>query len=125
MKIGQVLRRTGCGILLILWFTLLLTPCLAFVLAVQKEIVLTHSDIPEDAFRVWLIQDINARGIGISNSQRVTAATNGATCTIIDGRFLLWQGKAASPHFCSCYTKQNGYWSSIAEGDAACHLAEK
>ena len=122
MKLKRRLRRLGCGALLVLWFLLLLTPCLAVVLLTQREIVLTHSDVPNDDFRVWLIQEAGQRGIAISNSRRVTVP-NDAVCTLIDVRFLLWQGKGDPNHYCSCYARQADSWSSIAEGAEACKLA--
>ena len=123
MKIRKVLRRIGCGILIVAWFIILLVPCFAVVLATQREIVLTHSDIPDGQFRVWLIQDAKQRGIAISNSRRVDGP-NGAICTVTDGKFLMWQGQADDPpHYCSCYSRQNDTWSSVAEGEAACKMA--
>ena len=121
MKIRRVLRRIGCGVLIVLWFVILLLPCFAVVLATQHEIVLAHSDIPDDNFHVWLIQEARQRGIAISNSSRVDGA-NGAICTVTDGRFLMWQGQADPWHYCSCYTHQDNNWSSIAEGDEACKM---
>jgi hypothetical protein len=109
--------------LLVLWFIFLLTPCLMFKLAVDREIILIHSDLPEDDFRIWLIQDVRNRGVAISNSRRVDAS-NGAACTVIDVRFILWQGKGGdSQHYCSCYSKAESGWSSVTEGEAACQLA--
>jgi hypothetical protein len=103
---------------------LLTLPCIAFVLVTQGDIVLAHSDLPNDDFRLWLIQQPHERGIGLSNSRRVSG-TDGSACTIIDGSFLLWEGQqAASPHYCSCYRQQGDNWNSTAEGDEACHLAE-
>jgi len=92
------------------------------VLASQGEIILQHSNIPEDDFRIRLIQTVSERGLAISNSRRVDT-TNGNVCTIIDVRFLLWQGKANPAHYCSCYTWSGLNWSSIAEGADACTLA--
>ena len=111
--------------MLVAWFALLTLPCFAIVLATQGEIILTHSDIPLDDFRVWLIQQPKERGIAISNSHRVSASDgSGAVCTVIDGTFILWQGQSGdAPHYCSCYQKESGNWSSVAEGDDACHLA--
>src|SRR5258707_1210353 len=103
---------------------LLTLPCIAIVLATQGEIVLAHSDLPNDDFRVWLIQQPRERGIALSNSHRVSG-TDGSVCTIIDAHFVLWEGQqVASPHYCSCYKQQDGNWNSTAEGDEACLLAE-
>ena len=125
VRIPKILRRFGCGVLLIAWFALLMLPCVAIVLVTQGEIVLAHSDIPNDDFRIWLIQQPHERGVALSNSRRVSG-TDGSICTIIDGSFLMWEGQqAASSHYCSCYNKQqDGSWSSTAEGDQACQLAE-
>jgi hypothetical protein len=94
------------------------------VLATQKEIILTHSDIPQDDFRVWLIQSAKQRGLGISNSRRVSVSDD-SVCTVIDGFFILWEGKGEPSHYCSCYQKQDSVWQSRAEGAEACALAEK
>ena len=116
------IRRLGCGVLLVMWFMILLLPCIMIVLATQGEIVLTHSGIPEDDFRVRLIQTTTERGLAISNSHRVDIQ-DGNVCTIIDVRFFLWQGKANPAHYCSCYTGSDKTWSSVAEGTEACQLA--
>lgn len=115
-------RRVGCGALLALWFVILLLPCFMIVLATQGEIVLMHSSVPEDDFRVRLIQTTSERGLAVSNSHRVDTS-DGDACTIIDVRFLLWQGQANPAHYCSCYTGSGNNWSSIAEGTDACKLA--
>jgi len=122
LKIKRTLRRLGCGLLLMLWFLLLLTPCLFIVLITQHEIVLAHSDIPEDDLRVWLIQEADQRGFAISNSRRVSAP-NDEVCTLTDVRFFLWKGKGDPNHYCSCYVRRADRWSSVAEGDEACKLA--
>jgi hypothetical protein len=116
------LGRVGCGVLVVLWFLLLLTPCLVVVLLTQREIVLIHSDVPNDDFRIWLISEPRERGFAISNARRVSAANN-AVCTLTDVRFIMWQGKGDPIHYCSCYTRQNNTWMSIAEGAEACTLA--
>ena len=123
MKIRRLLRRLGCGVLLVLWFALLTLPCFAIALAFQKEIVLIHSDIPNDEFRIWLIQDIRNRGVAVTNSRRVDGP-DGVVCTVINGGFFMWQGSAVNPpHYCSCYSRQDQTWSSVAEGSQACRIA--
>src|SRR5262249_46298215 len=106
----------------VLWFLILLLPCFMIVLATQGDITLTHSSVPEDYFRIRLIQTTNERGLAVSNSRRVDAS-DGKVCTIIDVRFLLWQGQANPAHYCSCYTGSDNNWSSVAEGKEACQLA--
>src|SRR5258707_12355931 len=114
LKIRRLLRRSGCGVLLVLWFALLTVPCFAIALVFQKEIVLTHSDIPNDEFRIWLIQDIHNRGVAVTNSRAVDAP-NGVVGTVINGGFFMWHGATAhSPPYCSCFSPQDQTWSSLA-----------
>lgn len=122
MKIKRTARRLGCALLLVLWFLLLLTPCLFIVLITQREIVLAHSNVPNDDFRVWLIQEADQRGLAVSNSRRVSAPNN-VVCTLTDVRFFLWKGKGDPNQYCSCYVRQSDSWSAVAEGAEACKLA--
>ncbi|MBX3061790.1 MAG: hypothetical protein U0528_14965 [Anaerolineae bacterium] len=134
MKLPKPVRRFGCGVLLVLWFLFLLTPCAVFVLAVQREIVIKWSEVPQDELRIWTIQDRDARGIGIANSRRVNttgsgsqpveySAENPLICTITDIRFILWQGQANPAHSCSCFQKQQSRWAEVVVGQDACTLA--
>ncbi len=87
--------RVGCAILLIPWFALMLTPCLVLTLAFQREITLTHSDLPHHAFRVWLIQERDAQGLAVVTSRRVEITTpEPLACVVYDVRFFLWGGDA-------------------------------
>jgi hypothetical protein len=125
IQLPKPLRRLGCGLLLLVWFLVMLTPCFVIVLATQREIVIQYSDIPQDELRIWTIQERDLRGIGIANSRRVTvtATTGDATCTVIDIRFVLWQGQAESARSCACYELRDGAWRETTIGDAACKLA--
>lgn len=123
------LRRWGCLLLLIPWFLFVLSPCLVLTLAVQKEIILTHSDLPNHLFRVWLLQEINAQGLGITTSRRIEVSSpEPLACTILDVRFLLWGGNAqkagAVPsHQCACYARFGDQWELRLSGVEACTLA--
>src|SRR5258708_38104019 len=105
MQVPKRLSRIGCGLAVVLWFMLLTLPCFAVVLATQGEIILTHSDIPFDDFRVWLIQQPRQRGIAISNSHRVSAVDgSNAVFTLLDARFILCEGQpVTSPPYLSSY----------------------
>src|SRR5258708_23267756 len=123
LKIRRLLRRLGCGVLLVLWFALLTLPCFAIALVFQKEIILTHSDIPNDEFRIWLIQDIRNRGVAVTNSRRVDAP-NGVVCTVINGGFFMWQGTTANPpDYCACYSRPGQTGSALPAGSEACRIA--
>lgn len=124
LNVKKLSRRLGCALFLMVWLVVILSPCPVFVLAIRGEIVLTHSDIPEDYFRIWSIQELQLRGLGISNARRVSIP-DGSVCTITDTHFILWKGQAPAAHQCSCYTRQGeaNTWMSIAEGADACKLA--
>jgi hypothetical protein len=116
--------------LFVVWCVVILSPCLVITLAIQREIVITYSDLPEDALRIWTISEPRQRGVAIANSRRVSAVQPvpgvpdaSATCTIIDTRFLMWEGSAEAAHQCSCYVRRDDRWQSVAEGPAACVLA--
>jgi hypothetical protein len=117
-------------VLFVVWLVFIMSPCFVIVLAVQREIVITFSDVPADELRIWTISEARLRGVAISTTRRVASVapvpeTEGgaATCTIIDTRFLLWQGSADNGHHCSCYVRRGEAWQSVAEGADACKLA--
>lgn len=127
----KTLRRIGCGGLLAAWFVFLLTPCLVAVLAVQREIAITWSDVPDDAFRVWVVQERDAQGLALSSARRINpASAPDAACVVTDVRFVLWGGDAekagALPvHQCACYVREDSSsaWRSLSAGPEACALA--
>ena len=131
MKIPKLLRRVGCGALVVVWLVAMLTPCAVVVLATQGEIKITYSDLPEDEFRVWTVFSTGTRGIAFSNSRRITpnkplstASYRDEMCQIIDINFLLWQGSANSSHQCYCYAKvDETQWEILVDGTQACQLA--
>lgn len=123
------LRRIGCALLFIPWLVVLSSPCVIIALVAQHEIILTHSDLPDHAFRVWVLQERDARGLGIATARRVDPPNqDGLACTIIDVRFFLWEGDAekagALPsHQCACYRRAGSSWSPVSLGPEACTLA--
>lgn len=123
------LRRLGCLLLLIPWFFFILSPCFVIILATQGEIILSHSDLPNHHFRIWLLQEISARGVGITTSRRIEVSSpEPLACTIMDVRFLLWGGDAqksgALPsHQCACYARLGDQWDLRLSGAEACRLA--
>ncbi|MDW8299988.1 MAG: hypothetical protein RML95_11705 [Anaerolineae bacterium] len=130
----KALRRLGCALLLIPWLVVMFSPCFVIALISQGEISITWSDVPEDAFRIWLLRDVPIGGVGIATSQRRTPAQPAdgrqVVCTIIDVRFVVWQGNAeragALPsRQCACYYKDqpDQAWRTLSVGDEACRLA--
>jgi hypothetical protein len=100
------LRRAGCLAALVVWFVILLTPCAFFLLATQEQITITLGAAPEQTLRIWLINEVKERGVGISWAS-VTAENETGLCVQTNTRFILWMGKADNATFCACYTRQS------------------
>jgi len=102
-KPSGIFRRGGCLILLICWFTFILSPCLLITLAQQGEIVISQGNLPNQQIRIWLIMEIDQRGIGISNTSQ--HEVDNALCLQTDVRFLFWQGEGEPTSYCECYSR--------------------
>lgn len=115
------LRRAGCPVLVILWFLLLLAPCLCIVLATQGEIVIPQGSAPGQAIRIWLIMEADQRGLGLSSTS-VQQVDENALCVESDIRFLLWSGSAESSSSCECYERASAeqQWSLLSVSNDAC-----
>lgn len=103
-KRSSPVRRVGCGILLVIWFLLLLTPCFLFVLATQQEIRLSLGSAPGQEFRIWLIMEAETRGVGIS-SGRVDSGDDFAVCVETTINYVLWAGREDGNVYCECYQR--------------------
>lgn len=94
-------RRIGCGVLLVIWFVILLTPCFLITLASQNEILITFSDVPGHQARIWLVMEADQRGVGLSSPSLFTPNAD-TRCVQTDTRFLLWAGRANPSVYCAC-----------------------
>ncbi|NWF68753.1 MAG: hypothetical protein HXY40_06695 [Chloroflexi bacterium] len=114
------LRRLGCVLLLILWFAFILLPCALVMLAQQQEIVISQGDLPGEQIRIWLIMEIEQRGLGIASTAR--HAIDGAQCVQTDVRFALWQGEGEAVSYCECYTRgaDEETWLFVSQAQGAC-----
>ena len=107
------LRRLGCGLLLICWFVLLLTPCALFYLAANGEIRFWHGeDVPQPhahpRLLVSLISDADHRGLRIESSSPLADSTDeNALCLQTRVRFVLWESNEGSQDtaYCDCYRR--------------------
>lgn len=115
------LRRIGCGIALALWFLLLLTPCMVVLLASQGELVFPQGDLPEQAIRVWMIQEARLQGLGVATTSTLSIDEQ-TICLQTDNRFLLWRGSEEPVTYCECYRRptRDAAWAYIAGGEGGC-----
>jgi hypothetical protein len=96
-------RRAGCLIALIIWLLVMLIPCLFITLAFQEEIVIRQGDLPNQVFRVWLINEARHRGLGLSTTSVQLSEQENSVCIQTNVRFLLWIGDSESTSYCECY----------------------
>jgi hypothetical protein len=113
------MRRLGCFIVVIIWFAILLTPCLCFVLASQGEVAIQLGDVPGQSLRIWLLNESRQRGIGIS---RPSISTQGdLMCVQTDVSFFLWAGSAEGTIYCECYTQPDEEgWQFVSNNGGSC-----
>src|SRR5690606_35269280 len=117
---SSLLRRIGCGLLLVIWFAILMLPCFLFVLATQGEIAVSQGNVPGQQLRLWLISEPDQRGFAFS-SAAVHATDENAVCVETSVRFLLWTGRAEPVSYCECYdrTDAESAWT-YTSGGAQC-----
>lgn len=114
------LRRPGCVAALILWFIALLTPCFLIMLAVRGEITITTGSAPDQQLRIWLIQEADERGIGISSAG--VQQDGEAVCVQTNVNFVLWRGKAQPTQYCECYIQTGDDYEMTQMTQTACSL---
>jgi hypothetical protein len=115
-------RRVGCAVVLVLWFALVLSPCLCIILATQGEILVHLGDVPGNELRIWLVNEAHERGIGIASPTVSTAQDANAVCVQTNVTFILWEGEGSPTHYCECYTQsvQTGDWSQVTSASNEC-----
>lgn len=117
----STVRRVGCGLMVVLWFAVLLLPCFLVTLAVQQEIVIGRSGAPGELLRVWLIMEPDQRGVGVSTTALSEPGAD-QLCVQTDTRFVLWQGSEPPRVYCECYQRaaSEGQWSLMSMENGVC-----
>lgn len=107
------IKRMGCGLLLVFWFTILLSPCALFYLAANGEIRIWHGDIPEPhahpRLLIELISEVDYRGVSVTNSSVLDQNPNDSEiCVQTDVRYFLWETIDDNPDvsYCECYARE-------------------
>jgi len=114
-------RRVLIGIGLIIWFMLLMLPCLFFTLAFNQEIAIATGDLPGQQLRVWLVMEVTQRGLGYSTAS-VDQRSETSACLTTRINFLLWQGRGEPASYCECFTRASASdpWMLTSVDMAAC-----
>lgn len=119
------LRRIGCGLLLVVWFTVLMLPLFLFILAVNGEIRIGHSgDMPDKhehpLLELSLVMEADFRGLRITNAAVAQRDGEDALCVQTNVRYLLWQGEGDPATFCDCYARAGENWELTETLMGAC-----
>jgi len=112
------IKRVGCGLLVILWFAILLLPCFLIVLATQHEITISQGGLPSQQIRIWLIMEGEQRGVGISTTSSLEIGD--MSCLQTNVHYVLWQGKGDATSFCDCFTRSEDEWLLASTAQGAC-----
>ena len=115
------LRRAGCIAALVIWFLILLLPCFLIVLATQQEISVSTGGAPGQQLRLWLISEVDERGLALSTASVQQNETD-AVCVETNVRYLLWAGSAEPVSYCECYQRgsESEAWALTSTGSAGC-----
>lgn len=115
-------RRLGCYGMIIVWFLLLLAPCGLFYLATQGEVTITFQESPPQIVRIWLINEVERRGIGFSRPSLFVDVASQTACIQTDVQFLLWQGHAdnLTTSYCECYSRDGDSWTFSGSSGGEC-----
>jgi hypothetical protein len=86
---------------------------LALSLSQRGEIA--YGTEPFRATRLWLLQDVEGRGLGISTTRPLPGATDEEVCALTAVRFVFLGGvaPAADTDFCECYRRGPAGWVSV------------
>lgn len=120
--------KIGCGVLLVLWFVLLLLPCAMFWLATGHTFTIAHGgDVPEaeqhPRFEIRLIMETDNRGLQLFSSHVVRNGDN-LLCVQADVNYILWQSSEDTPAvvYCDCYERSDteSMWLFVGTTNSTC-----
>ncbi|MBK8025947.1 MAG: hypothetical protein IPK19_32330 [Chloroflexi bacterium] len=115
------LRRMGCILVLIVWFAVLLTPCLLLTLAIQGELRVATGGAPGQELRAWVIMEADTRGVGVSNGV-VRSSDAQTVCVETTITYVLWAGQEDGHTYCECYQRasDDAPWSMSETTEGTC-----
>lgn len=115
------IQGCGCWILIAVWIIILLVfPCAFVTLLVEKELIFSLGDLPDEELRIFLLNDQESRGIGVQRPD-MYSEEEGQYCILIITDYFLWDGDADGLTHCNCYEKIEEEWvSTMVGGDENC-----
>lgn len=124
----SLLRRLGCGLMLVIWFGILSIPGAMFWLATGGDIRIPHGNIPDSEqhplFQVNLIMDTDNRGLQFSRTS-IQNIDDLSLCVQGNVSYLLWEsdGTATPATYCQCYERANSEadWVFTTQALEACN----
>ena len=123
----RITRRAGCFALFVLWLFFMLLPCTFVTLLVNRELTYDYSDLPEHQLRLFLMDNKDERGFGLSRpSIEAGGEDEDFYCMATKVDYLLWEGSVPDIRYCDCYEKNDGEWSlaTMSEADGSCRPPE-
>lgn len=118
------LQRFGCGVLLVIWFAILLLPFGMFWLAMGNSFKIPRTNIPDAAtnprLEISLIMDKDNRGLHIFTS--AVYQTEAQLCIEGHSTYLLWESKRDDNNavYCQCYEAAGENWNFINQTNSIC-----
>lgn len=127
----SLLGRAGCGVLVIVWFFVMLLPIAMLWLAFGNTIAIPQPNVPEPEqhprLAIQLIMEIDNRGLKFTRSA-VATADDTALCLESNINYALWQSdaSAAPAIYCQCYTRPStdADWQYERQLESACQPQE-
>ncbi len=94
------LKRILVAVLLVIWFAIMLFPCMAFNLAMQTEMRMGSN------IRIFLVTEEIGEGIGVEWKRPFT--TSDLSCTETSVNYLMWTGNPDNVTYCQCIDATTG-----------------
>lgn len=120
--------KIGCAFGLILWFTVMMTPCVLFWFGFGNEVIIPHANVPyaheHPLFKLGLLMTADYRGLSVTNSS-IFADHDNAVCVQTNVNFLLWENRNRdnpATIYCDCYERANPEtsWQLIRTDSGEC-----
>jgi hypothetical protein len=118
-------RRIGCLSMLIVWFVLMLSPCLLLTVIVRGEATLPLSDKPGHQIRMFKVFEDDVRGFGLSWGSAEQGDSSDDVCIKSHVRYFTWQGSGENVDFCQCYSHVDDDWIAGTSVDNMCNPSQK